>query len=95
VSGFFWDPRKNEKLRLERGVTFEDVVQAIADGRLVAVLEQANPRKYPGQRVCVVEIRGYAHLVPFTEQVDRITLKTVIPSRKVTRRYLQGGKRHA
>ena len=37
--------------------------------------------------------RGYAYLVPFIEEADYYFLKTVIPSRKATRDYLQrGGK---
>jgi hypothetical protein len=37
----------------------------------------------------VVEIDGYAFLVPFVERETEIFLKTVIPSRKATKHYLK------
>ena len=47
-----------------------------------------NEKKYPGQRVFVVNVDGYAHLVPYIETEEHIFLKTVIPSRKATKQYL-------
>ncbi len=36
----------------------------------------------------MVEIEGYADLVPFVEEDDYFFLKTIIPSRKATRDFL-------
>jgi hypothetical protein len=36
----------------------------------------------------VVAIRGYAYLVPFVQDEEKIFLKTIIPSRKATKKYL-------
>ena len=94
MAEFFWDSRKNEKLKAERGVTFDEVIRAVADGRVLALLDHANQRKYQGQRVFVVEIDGYAYLVPFVDRDGTVTLKTIIPSRKATRKYLKGGRDH-
>ena len=38
----------------------------------------------------VVNVDGYAYLVPFVEDVQGVFLKTIIPSRKATKRYLNG-----
>lgn len=89
---FRWSPEKNESLRLERGVSFEIVVVAIGTGGLLDVLTHPNQEKYPHQRILVVAVDGYVYLVPFVEEDDYWFLKTVIPSRKATRDYLQEGE---
>ena len=61
---------------------------AIEAGRLLDVLAHPNPRKYPRQKVLVVDIASYACLVPFVEEDDHFFLKTIIPSRKATRDYI-------
>jgi hypothetical protein len=85
---FRWSPEKNDLLRQERGLTFEEVTVAIEAGRLLDVLAHPNPRKYPRQKVLVVDIASYACLVPFVEEDDHFFLKTIIPSRKATRDYI-------
>lgn len=90
---FRWSPDKNVSLRAERGLTFEAVVVAIEAGGLLDILGHPNPAKYPRQRILVVELDGYVHLVSFVEEKDHFFLKTIIPSRKATRNYLKlGGK---
>lgn len=89
---FRWGPKKNEQLMLERGISFEQMVVAIEADGLLDVLAHPNPSKYPNQKVMVVASDGYAYLVPFIEQGDHFFLKTVIPSRKATRDYLNQGK---
>jgi hypothetical protein len=54
-------------------------------------LSHPNPTRYPHQRVLVVAADDYARLVPFVEEDDYLFLKTIIPSRKATRDYLQEG----
>jgi uncharacterized DUF497 family protein len=90
---FVWSDEKNEILKRDRGVSFEEVVVQIANGEILDVLEHPNPDKDPNQRVFVVRIQDYAFLVPFFETGEEILLMTIIPSRKATRDYL-GGKRH-
>ena len=85
---FRWPPEKNDVLRQERGLTFEEVTVAIEAGRLLDVLAHPNPRKYPRQKVLVVDIASYACLVPFVDEDDHFFLKTIIPSRKATRDYI-------
>jgi len=92
---FAWNPKKNERLKAERGISFEEVVFHIEKGQVLDVLEHPNQVRYPGQRVFVVRIEDYAYLVPFVEDVHEVFLKTVIPSRKATKRYLKGGDANA
>lgn len=86
---FRWDPEKNARLIRERRISFEEVVLSIAKGYALDIIEHANPEKYRHQKMFVVEVNRYAYLVPFVEREDEIFLKTVIPSRKATRAYLQ------
>ena len=92
---FRWGAAKNERLKLDRGVSFERMVVAIEAGGVLDVLSHPNPTKYPRQKVLVVAIDGYACLVPFVEEEDHFFLKTVIPSRKATRDYLREGEQDA
>ena len=85
-----WNDEKNEWLRQERGVAFEDIVFHLAHDGLLDTLGHPNPRRYPGQRIFIVNIEGYACIVPFAEDDDKIFLKTIIPSRKMTKQYLGG-----
>jgi uncharacterized DUF497 family protein len=86
-----WDFQKNEKLKVERGISFEQIVMHIERGDILDLVAHPNQEKYPGQRIIVVEINEYAYLVPFVESSEGKFLKTIIPSRKATRDYL-GGK---
>lgn len=85
---FRWGSEKNEQLKLERGISFEHMVVAVETGGLLDILVHRNAARYPNQKVLVVANDGYAYLVPFVEQEDHFFLKTVIPSRKATRDYL-------
>jgi hypothetical protein len=90
---FSWNEEKNELLKEERRISFEDVVFYIEQGFLLDVLENPNQEKYKGQKMFVVQIDDYAYLVPFVEDEHEIFLKTIIPSRKATKRYLKGSEK--
>ena len=92
---FRWSPEKNEQLQLDRGISFENIVVAIDSGGLLDILAHPNLAKYPKQKMLVVASDGYAYLVPFVEEDDHFFLKTVIPSRKATRDYLNQGETDA
>lgn len=47
-----------------------------------------NTKKYPNQRILIVSIDDYAYLVPYVENENEIFLKTIIPSRKASKKYL-------
>ncbi len=88
---FIWDNDKNEKLKKERGVSFEEVVFHLERGDILDILEHPNQEKYGKQRIFVLNIMGYAYLVPLLEAETEVVLKTIIPSRKATRLYLKEG----
>ena len=83
-----WDSDKNATLRRDRGVCFEDVLFALDRGDLLDRLVHPNQAKYPGQQLLIVKIADYAYMVPYVETPEYLFLKTIIPSRKATRKYL-------
>lgn len=95
MASFRWSSDKNDTLRADRGVSFESIVVAIESGGLLDVLAHPNQAKYPWQRVLVVAHDSYVYLVPFVEEKDYVFLKTIIPSRKATRDYLNLGEADA
>lgn len=80
---------RSEGSDYERAISFEDVLYALQAGRLLDDGPHPNQDKYSNQRMLVVQIDDYAWLVPYVETEDEIFLKTIIPSRKATRKFLQ------
>jgi len=85
---FEWSDEKNAWLKRVRGIGFEQVIHCIMQGALLDVIDHPNPSRYPGQRIFIIALEGYAYLVPFVEDSDIVFLKTIIPSRKITKRYI-------
>ena len=79
---FAFDEEKNEQLFRVRGVTFSMVIEAIADKGILYNFDHPNQDRYPGQRVLVVNLNGYAYCVPYVEEGDTWFLKTIFPSRR-------------
>src|SRR4030043_2422897 len=90
---FSWDSEKNEKLKSERNISFEEIVYYIEKGQVLDILEHSNKKKYPNQFMFVISVEDYVYLVPFVERENEIFLKTIIPSRKATNQYLKGDDR--
>ncbi len=88
MKAFRWNHEKNDLLKRERSISFEEIVLAIEADGLLDVLCHPNEEKYPNQSILVVTFDSYVYLVPYIEESDYYFLKTVIPSRKATRDYL-------
>ena len=85
---FDWDDEKNKKLKIERDICFEYIIIAIDGGMILGVVKHKNSKKYPNQKLFIININNYAYLVPFMEDGKKIFLKTIIPSRKATKKYI-------
>jgi len=88
---FDWNEEKNKLLKIERDICFEDVLIAFDSGGLLDIVENKKKKKYPKQKIFIVNINNYAYLVPFVEDNKKIFLKTIIPSRKATKKYIIKG----
>lgn len=89
---FDWDEDKNQKLKEERDISFEEIIEAMDKGQLLDVTDNPNKR-YKGQKVFVINLNDYIFLAPFVENEKGVFLKTIFPSRKATKKYLKGGKK--
>jgi uncharacterized DUF497 family protein len=85
---FDWNVDKNDELIRERGISFEELVFCIMHDGLLDIIEHPNKENYPNQKIFIVNIDDYVYLVPFVEDEKIIFLKTIIPSRKMTKKYL-------
>ena len=81
---FNWSHEKNELLKAERGISFEEIVLLIESGHILGIEE--NPAR-TNQKIYILEIENYAFVVPFVENQNEIFLKTAFPSRKYTKRF--------
>ena len=86
---FDWSDEKDKKLKLERGVRFEDIVFHVASGDLLSVSDHPNSQKYPNQKIMYLMVDDYVYLVPYVEEGNRKFLKTIIPSRRATKEFNQ------
>jgi len=91
MTTYAWDLEKNAWLIQERGISFERAIFLIEKNGLLDTIRHPNQEKYPQQRMFIVEIDEYAYLVPFVESEEQLFVKTIVPSRKATQKYL-GGK---
>jgi hypothetical protein len=79
---FIYDEQKNQKLYEERGITFEDVIEAFLDDRILYDASHPNKEKYPNQRLMIVDINNYPYAVPYLKNEDGFVLKTIYPDRR-------------
>jgi len=91
---FVWLEDKNELLKQERMISFEQIILAIENKQIVDVIEHPDQEKYKGQKFIMVEINDYIYVVPaeISESGEECQLKTIYPSRKYTKIYLEGKK---
>lgn len=78
---------KNELLKQNRGIGFEEIISAIDAGKILDVYDHPDQVNYPGQKIYVVEALDYIYFVPFVRNDEGIFLKTIIPSRKAKKIY--------
>lgn len=90
-----WNEEKNKKLKSEREVGFEEIAVAIVEKKnILDVIEHPNKKRYPNQKILIINIDNYAYLVPYVEDEEKIFLKTIIPNREATKKYIiKGGKK--
>ena len=70
-------------------MSFEQVVILIERGDIVEIVKHPKQDKYSGQKFATVRIDDYAYLVPYVEESETIFLKTIIPGRKATKKYVR------
>ncbi len=80
---------KNQLLKAQRDISFEDVILALESGYLLDDIEYPNKEKYPNQNIFIIlmQVKDYVYLVPYVEDETTIFLKPIIPSQKMNKIY--------
>ncbi len=85
---FEWNEEKNILLSKERNISFEDVVFALKNNKLLDIILSPT---HEGQKCFVVDINAYAYVIPYVSvHATKLFLKTIFPSRKHTKIFLKG-----
>ncbi len=87
-----WSEDKNDWLKKVRGIGFEEVQPILEKKKTLDIVDNPNKKRYPGQKKFVIFVKNYVYLVPFVEDNEKIFLKTIIPSRKATKQYIERKK---
>lgn len=83
-----WNKEKNEWLKRERGISFEEIAIALKTTGLIADIKHPNKEKYSNQHVMIIKMKGYVYVVPYVEGREQRFLKTIYPSRNAKKKYL-------
>lgn len=91
---FEYSEEKNDWLKIDRGISFEEVVDLIKNKKIIKTIVHPNQKKYPTQKIYIINVHGYAYLVPFVRTKNNVVfLKTIFPSRKYTKLYINKVRR--
>ncbi len=82
-----WDPEKNEWLKKERKISFEEIIFHLSKGHVLRTADHPDKVNYPDQKIYFVIVEDYVYLVPHVIEKDYTFLKTIIPSRKATKMF--------
>jgi uncharacterized DUF497 family protein len=85
-----WNKEKNLLLKETRGISFEQIVMHIEQGDLFDIIQHPNSEKYANQKILIINVKNYIYVVPFIDNNNERFLKTIIPNRKFTKKYLGG-----
>lgn len=88
-----FNEEKNELLKATRGISFEDVLKNLQEGKYLADISHPS-KKHAYQKIYIVQIHAYAYAIPYVlnKEKKEIFLKTIYPSRVFTKKYMKGGK---
>ena len=87
IMKYEWNPEKNERLKKERNISFEQIIFHLSQGDVWRITDHPDQENYPGQRLYFVIVDEYIYIVPHVLVTEYTFLKTIIPSRKATRMY--------
>ena len=80
-----WNDNKNQKLKIERKISFEEIAEIILRKDYLDILD--NPTR-SDQQIFVIILNDYIYSVPFMiDKQSNIILKTAYPSRKLNQKY--------
>lgn len=84
---FIFSAEKSSRLKVQSNISFEEIIAYIEDGCVIESVDHPNQRKYPGQKMYLIDMEGYVFVVPYERKGNKIVLKTIYPSRKATKHH--------
>lgn len=87
-----YNQEKNKWLKAARGISFTDVIKILQEGKVLDTIDHPNKKRYANQKMFLVEFDEFVYAVPFVEDEEKYFLKTIFPSRKYTKKYLEKEK---
>ena len=86
-----FNEEKNLLLKETRKISFEEIIEAIDKHQILDNIEHRDKKRYPGQKILIVKMKNYIYAVPYVIDKKReiIFLKTIYPSRELTKKYLR------
>lgn len=69
---FDFNEEKDQLLYEQRGITFQDIIAAILKQGILADFPYPNSKKYPNQRILVVELKSYTYCIPYVKDKNVI-----------------------
>ncbi len=62
-----WNEEKNQLLQLQRGLSFEMVLEKLLNGHIPGRKSHPDKKQYPHQHIFVMELNDYVCYVPFVK----------------------------
>lgn len=84
-----FNKEKNELLKLQRGINFDDISEIIKNNSQIKTIDHPNKKRYPKQKILLVKKGKHIYAIPFIEESTYIFLKTIYPSEKYTHKLLK------
>ncbi len=84
---------KNQILMATRGVNFETAILHVRNGNVLDEKHHHSKHR-PNQRLYIIRIEKYVYVVPYVinPKKNEIFLKTMYPSRELTKQYSKKGE---
>ncbi|OQX57973.1 MAG: hypothetical protein B5M52_06290 [Helicobacteraceae bacterium 4484_230] len=79
---FVYDKKKNQILFEQRGLTFEQAIEIIAEEGVLLDFQHPNTEEYPNQKIMVISIDHYPHCIPYVMDGEKFILKTIFKDRR-------------
>lgn len=87
TNAYAWNSEKNDKLKAERDLCFEDIVAEIEHHGVLDDVSNPSP-SFPHQRILFIALNNYAVAVPYVMDGETKFFKTAFYSRRATKLYL-------
>jgi hypothetical protein len=89
VKPYEWSTEKSKQLKIRYGISFEEILKEIKQGNVLQTISHPNQKRYPSQKIMIIRIVDYIYAVPYKEDEQKRFLKTLYPSRKLTKKFLK------